>query len=304
MSVVGCRNRKLMKVALKDLPSLTDEKSYIYPHYKTYTRESFHILKKIRNRWKSRVTPYSPFSNERLSNLSKFRIFFFKYCEPEVFSNYNIFFTDRISHSGLTFINRNLGLKILDMGNITWRYYQNPHLKYLIIESIKNADIIIIPLREFKKLEKSIGLLSFHEINPSILMWVIFSNKSKILAFHGKVGEIELSVPKIKNLIDYSGAKDAFTSMLIYQLYNLLENRFEINKLYELNNEQFKTILNNCLENARKSCLFFGTRTYLYKYLENKNNISLKDFLFKPLTDKDYLEDSIDFITKYGESIF
>ena len=293
-----------MRVALRHLPSLTDEKNYIYPHYKGYNRESFHIVEKIGNQWESRVTPYSPFSNERLSSFVKFRIAFFRYCEPEVFRNYNIFFTDRISRSGLILMNFCQGLKIIDFGNLSWRLYRNIRLKSLITELVQNADVVIIPLAKFKKLKKLIGLLSFQEIKPSILMWVIYSDESKILAYHRKVGEIELSVPKIKKFIDNSGSRDAFTSMLIYQLENLLRNQSEVNVLYELNEEKFKEILNNCLENARKCCLFYGTQTYLYKYLENKKDISLKDFLFKPLTDKDYLEESKELLAKYGDKIF
>lgn len=43
MGVIGCRDRKILKVAIKDLPSITDEKSFIYLHYKTYAKEYHHI---------------------------------------------------------------------------------------------------------------------------------------------------------------------------------------------------------------------------------------------------------------------
>lgn len=307
MGVIGCRDRKVLKVAIKDLHSITDEKSFIYLHYKTYVKEYHHILKKRKdNKWICKLIPYSPLIDEKRTKISQFRKIFFKYFFEDIIKDCSIFYTDRISRSGLFFA-RVIGkycLKIFNMGNVSWRYKLGHFRLNLIIEAIKFADIIQIPIKVYKEIKNYFKFKNIQEINPNILIWVIISKKDKIIAYHVNIGEVELPIQEIQNLIDWNGVEDAFMSMLIFQLHNLLGNSLPNMLIKNMSKNQFVNILKNCLENAKKACLFIGARTYVYYYLQNKDNFLLEEYLFNSLEDKNYYRDSIQLLRSYGEQIF
>lgn len=162
-----------------------------------------------------------------------------------------------------------------------------------IIEAIKIADIIQIPIKMYKEIKNYFKFKDIQGINPNILIWVIISKKDKIIAYHVNIGEVELPIQEIQNLIDWNGVEDAFMSMLIFQLHNLLGNSLPNMLIKNMSKNQFVNILKNCLENAKKACLFIGARTYVYYYLQNKDNFLLEEYLFNSLEDKNYYRDSI-----------
>jgi len=307
MSVIGCRDRKILRVAIKDLPSITDEKSFLYLHYKTYVKEYQYILEKRKtNKWICKLIPYSLLKDEKRNKVNQFRKIFFKEFYEDIIKDCAIFYTDRISTSGLYFANTigKYSLRIFNMGNVSWQYKFNNFRRNLILEAIKLADILQIPIKVYREIKKHSKFKNIQDINPNILIWVIFSMKDRIIAYHINIGEIELPMQEIQNLLDLNGVEDAFMSMLIFQLYSLLGKSSPNKLIKNMRRTQFIVIIKNCIENAKKACLFIGARTYVYYYLHNKDNFLLRDYLFNSLEDKNFCIESIQLLRRHGEQIF
>jgi len=146
-----------------------------------------------------------------------------------------------------------------------------------------------------------LDFINFQDINPDIKIWVVTDGSNPITAYHLKIGEITIQIPYVKDVLDSGGAGDAFMAMILRQLFEYIINN---KNLIDLNENQFRKFLDNCVENARKACLFIGSRTYLYDYLENRNNFrSLNDFFLNHGYNGNLIKKSINLIENYGKRI-
>ncbi len=299
IGAVGNRKPNLLNIALKDINSYSKNNNLIYISENSETREYYHLIEKSNNHWNHKFSSSSPISNTKQTNSVQFRkSYFLKEFENSI-DECKFFYMDRLSKSLLEFAElakkRNI-LLIFDFGTISTRYLKED----LVKKAINLADVIQIPKKIFNLLKKSLQFETFHEINPDILIWIITDGENPIKTYHTNFGEIEIEVQKINNVIDSAGAGDAFMTMLIKQIFDLYDNHIS---LKSIDKELFIDVIQKSIMNARKACLFLGSRTYIYDYLNSKKNFSsLYEYLIKNFEiEEGMFEKSINLIENYGK---
>lgn len=300
IGAVGKKNPSIFKIALDDLISNSRTKNLIHISNNSETREYYHLIEKINNHWTHKFSSSSPISNRKQTYSVQFRkSYFYKEFKDSV-NRCQMFYMDRLSKGLLDLAEsakNDKAILIFDLGNISTKYFKED----LIRKAIKLADIIQIPKNNYKILKESLNLNSFQELNPNIKIWIITNGNKPIKAYHINIGEIEVEVPKIKSFLDSGGAGDAFMAILLKQIYDYF---FQHGTLKKMDKQSFLHIIHLCIENAQKSCLFIGARTYIYEYLNNKNKYSsLNDFLTNYGYEGDNFEKSINLIENFGKKL-
>lgn len=300
IGAVGNKNPSLLKTALKDIEDGSDNSNLLYISKNSETREYYHLINKINNHWKHKFSSSSPVSDKKQNYSVQFRKSFFIPSFNNAIEECKLFYMDRLSKGLLDFADLAKEKKIpliFDFGTISTRYYKEE----IIRKAINLADIIQIPKDIYDFLIKNLKFKSFQELNPDISIWIITDGGNPVLAYHKNIGQLEIEVQKLKNILDGGGAGDAFMSMLIKQTYEL----YNINKSFEkLNKVEFIEILNNCVKSAQMACLFIGARTYIYEFLNNqKKNGDLNDFIKNYKFEGNYFEKSINLIENFGKKI-
>jgi len=299
IGAVGNKKPWLSKIALRDL-STDNDNDIIHYSENSETREYFHIIKHVNNNWSHKFSSSLPFSNIKQTSSVQFRkSYFFKDFKKSI-DKCEIFFMDRLSKGLLEFAEiakKNKTVIVIDFGTISTRYLKTD----LVLKAIELADIIQVPKKIHNFLIKNLDFKNFQEINPKIKIWIITDGSNPLTVYHSKIGEVLISVPQLDEVIDSGGAGDAFMTMLIIQIFNFKFRNITIN---ELDRKQFKNLIYKCVENAKKACLFMGSRTYLYEYLENRSKFrSLNDYFDNYKYEGDYYEKSIILLENYGKRI-
>lgn len=300
IGAVGNKKPNILKTALKDLINDKENNNLIYISEKSETREYFHLIEKSNNHWVHRFSSSSPISNKKQNYSVQLRKSYFIKNIKKLIDNCLIFYMDRLSKGLLEFADLAKERKIplvFDLGTISTRYLK----ENLIRKAIEIADIIQVPKKLFIFLKKNLKFKNFQDLNPNISIWIITDGKNPIRAYHTNIGEINFEVEKIDNVIDSAGAGDAFMTMLIKQIFDLFRNN---KSLENINKKQFIQIIQNCIKNAKKACLFIGSRTYIYDYINNRKEFSsLNEYLNNNKIEGDIIEKSINLIENFGKKI-
>ncbi len=300
ISAVGNKKPNIQKIALKDLINSKENHNLIYMSETSETREYFHLIEKSNNHWTHKFSSSSPISNKKQNYSVQLRKSYFIKNIKKIIDNCLIFYMDRLSKGLLEFAElakeRRIPL-IFDLGTISTRYFKES----LVRKAIQIADIIQIPKKLFTLLCKNLKFNNFQDLNPNISIWIITDGKKPIRAYHINIGEINYEVEKINDVIDSAGAGDAFMAMLIKQISDLFRNN---KSLENIDKKQFIQIIQNCIKNARKACLFIGSRTYIYDYINNlKKFSSLNEYLNDYKIEGEIFEKSINLIENFGKKI-
>ena len=298
IGAVGNKKPNILKVALKDINS--NSRNHIFISKTSETREYYHIIEKKNNHWKHQFSSKSPITNSNQLYSVQFRKSYFEDDFKKSIKDCIFFYMDRISKGLLDFAEladkEEIPL-IFDFGTISTRYFK----KNLIIKAIQLAKVIQIPQKIYNFLKKNLNFEKFQEINSNILIWIITAGKNPILVYHKNFGELKISTPNVKNILDTGGAGDAFMAMFIKQYYDLYKEKKSIEKL---NKQEFIKFLQNCIKNAKKACLFIGSRTYIYDFLKKKNNTNeVNKNLLNPIENENYFERSLNLIENFGKEI-
>lgn len=300
IGALGKKKTSTLKIALNDLISKSKRQNLIYVSDNSETREYYHLIEKINNHWTHKFSSSSPISQRKQTHSVQFRKSFFYKEFKNLINKCQLFYMDRLSKGLLDLAESskidNIFL-VFDLGAISTRYFK----ENLLRKAIKLADIIQIPKRTYKFMEQNLIFNSFQELNPNIIIWIITDGSNPIKAYHINIGEIEVKVPKIRNILDSGGAGDAFMSMLLRQIFNYYIKNKTIKKM---DKQTFLHIIHMCIENAQKACSFIGARTYIYEYLDNKNKFRfLNDYLRNYKYEGNYYEKSINLIENFGKKL-
>ncbi|TKJ20053.1 MAG: hypothetical protein CEE43_13475 [Promethearchaeota archaeon Loki_b32] len=299
IGAVGEKKPYLSKVAIKDFINDLDE-NIIYHSKNSETREYYHIIERKNGTWRHKFSSASPFSNSKQSFSVQLRkSYFFKKFNDSIMSC-AIFYLDRLSKGLLELAEiakkRQIPI-IFDFGTISTRYLKTN----LILKAIKMANIIQIPKNIHEFLRSQLEFKKLQDINPNIDIWVLTDGSNPLKAYHSKIGEIVMDIPHLDNTIDSGGAGDAFMAIMIRQIYFL---RKDNKKIIDMDRGQFEVFIKNCIENAKKACMFIGSRTYLYEYIESRNKFrSLNDYFSNYEYNGNNIEKSKALIENYGKRI-
>ncbi|HEC37758.1 hypothetical protein LCGC14_0459940 [marine sediment metagenome] len=300
IGAVGNKKPNILNIALKDINSNSKNNNIIHISEDAETREYYHLIKKSNNHWNHKFSSNSPVSNKKQAYSVQFRKSFFMKEFKNSIDECKLFYMDRLSKSLLEFAELAKEKKIrliFDLGTISTRYLK----ENLIRRAIEIADIVQVPKKLFTFLCKNLKFKNFQELNPNISIWIITDGKKPIRAYHINIGEISCEVEKIENVIDSAGAGDAFMAMLIKQIFDLNRNN---KSLENIDKKQFIKIIQNCIKNARKACLFIGSRTYIYDYINNLKKFSgLNEYLNDYKIEGEKFEKSINLIENFGKKI-